>query len=80
MNSHSSFATLMKPKVSKQEHVRSVSPLFNSNSGAQEIFLKCKKRQNPLNPSVPGGINWRISVFEKQLHETETSKNVVGMD
>ena len=31
-----------------------------------------------LNPSVPDAPNWRISTFEKRLHETETSKNVVG--
>ena len=35
-------------------------------------------RVRPLNPSVPDAPNWRISVFEKRLHETETSKNVVG--
>ena len=26
-----------------------------------------------INPSVPDAPNWRISVFEKRLHEAETS-------
>ena len=32
-----------------------------------------KEYSNALNPSVPDAPNRRISVFEKQLHESETS-------
>ena len=32
-----------------------------------------KKSERIINPSVPDAPNWRISAFEKRLHETERS-------
>ena len=45
----------------------SVSATFKFGTESSQIF----------NPSVLDAQNWRISVFEKRLHETETSHNVV---
>ena len=52
---------------------------------ANIILIRQNFQRYPLfrwvfNPPVPDVLNWRISAFEKRLHDTETSYNVAGSD
>ena len=50
---------------------------FNNLRDLNILLTMAYLSERDCNPSAPDAPNWRISVFEKRLHETETSLNVM---
>ena len=67
-------------RMSRHDCITLVSDINHEGNGVKEVFSFSDRAffyNSLLNSSVPDAPNWRIFVFKKRLHTTETSKNAV---